>query len=226
MRCVIYARFSSDMQSEQSIDDQVRVCRALADRHGWEVVDVHADYALSGASNARPRYQQMQTDLRLGRFERVVAESLDRISRDQEHIAGFYKAARFAGVQIVTHSEGEISELHIGLKGTMSALFLKELGQKTHRGVEGVVRSGRNGGGLSFGYQVRRGLKADGTPLTGELEIDPAQGPVVQRIFESYALGQSPRAIARALNTEGIPGPRGGSWTASLLLGGAARETG
>jgi DNA invertase Pin-like site-specific DNA recombinase len=226
MRCVIYARFSSDMQSEQSIDDQVRVCRALAERNGWEVVEVYADYALSGASAARPRYQQMQADLRTGRFERVVAESLDRISRDQEHIAGFYKTARFAGVQIVTHSEGEISELHIGLKGTMSALFLKELGQKTHRGVEGVVRAGRSGGGLSFGYQVRRGFKSDGTPLTGELEIDQAQAPIVQRIFESYALGQSPKSIARALNMEGVPGPRGGSWTASLLLGGVARETG
>ena len=226
MRCVIYARFSSDMQSEQSIDDQVRVCRALAARHGWEVVEVYADYALSGASATRPRYQQMQADLRTGRFERVAAESLDRISRDQEHIAGFFKAARFAGVEIVTHSVGEISELHIGLKGTLSALFLKDLAQKTHRGVEGVVRSGRNGGGLSFGYQVRRGLRADGTALTGELEIIPEQALVIRRIFDSYAIGQSPRAIARALNTEGVSGPRGGSWTASLLLGGAARETG
>ena len=88
------------------------------------------------------------------------------------------------------------------------------------------MRSGRNGGGLSFGYQVRRGLRADGTALTGELEIIPEQALVIRRIFDSYAIGQSPRAIARALNTEGVSGPRGGSWTASLLLGGAARETG
>ena len=226
MRCVIYARYSSDMQSERSIDDQVRVCRALADRQDWQVLDIYADYALSGASATRPRYQQLQADIRSGRFEVIVSESLDRISRDQEHIAGFYKEARFSGVQIITSAEGEIGELHIGLKGTMSALFLKELGQKTHRGVEGVVRAGRSGGGLSFGYHVRRGLRADGTPLTGELEIDPDQAAVVQRVFGSYALGVSPRAIARSLNTEGQPGPRGGSWTASLLLGGVARETG
>ncbi|MBB3900491.1 recombinase family protein [Roseococcus suduntuyensis] len=73
---------------------------------------------------------------------------------------------------------------------------------------------------------MRRGLKADGTALTGELEIVPEQAAVIRRVFESYAAGVSPRAIARQLNTEGVPGPRGGSWTASLLLGGAGRETG
>ena len=59
------------------------------------------------------------------------------ISRDQEHIAAFYKQTRFAGVRVVTVAEGEITELHIGLKGTMSALFLKDLAQKTHRGLRG-----------------------------------------------------------------------------------------
>ena len=165
-------------------------------------------------------------DIRSGRFEVVLSESLDRISRDQEHIAGFYKEARFSGVQIITHAEGEISELHIGLKGTMSALFLKELGQKTHRGVEGVVLAGRSGGGLSFGYRVRRGLRANGTPVTGELEIDPDQADIIRRVFVSYARGLLPRAVARRLNTEGVRGPRGGSWTAFLRLGGVARETG
>ena len=223
---MIYARYSSDLQSEHSIDEQVRVCRALADRNGWQVTEIYADYALSGASATRPRYQQVQVDIRSGRFDVVLSESVDRISRDQEHIAGFYKQARFSGVQIITHAEGEIPELHIGLKGTMSALFLKELGQKTLRGVEGVVLAGRSGGGLSFGYRVRRGLRANGTPVTGELEIDPDQADMIRRVFASYARGLPPRAVARTLNTEGVPGSRGGSWTASLLLGGVARETG
>ncbi|WP_137176247.1 recombinase family protein [Roseomonas sp. AR75] len=78
----------------------------------------------------------------------------------------------------------------------------------------------------SYGYLVRRGLRADGTPITGETEIASEEAAVVRRVFASYAGGQSPRAIARALNAEGIPGPRDGKWTASLLLGGAARETG
>jgi len=225
-RCAIYARYSSDAQSEQSIEDQVRICRARAEREGWTVVDVYADYAISGASAARPRFQQLIADARAGRFEVIVAESLDRISRDQEHIAGFHKQVSFAGVRVVTIADGDVSELHVGLKGTMSALFLKDLAQKTHRGLEGRVRAGRSGGGLSYGYRVRRGLRPDGTPVTGELEVAPEEAAIVRRIFLAYASGQSPRSIAKMLNAEGVPGPRAGKWTASLLLGGAERETG
>jgi site-specific DNA recombinase len=226
LRCAIYARYSSDMQSESSIEDQVRVCRARAEREGWQVGDVYADYALSGASASRPRYQQMLADAQAGKLDIVMAEALDRLSRDQEHIAGFHKQMQFRRVRVVTLAEGDISELHVGLTGTMSALFLKGLSQKTHRGLEGRVRAGKSGGGLSYGYRVRRGLKPDGTPITGELEIIPEQSAVLTRVFEAYAAGQSPRAIARMLNAEGVPGPRGGKWTAGLLSGRAARGSG
>ncbi len=226
IRCAIYARYSSDNQREASIEDQVRVCQVRAAREGWEVIQVYADYAISGASAGRPQFQQLVADARAGRFQVILAESLDRLSRDLEHVAGFHKQMNFAGVRVVTLAEGDISELHIGLKGTMSALFLKDLAQKTHRGVEGVVRSGRSGGGLSYGYRILRGLRPDGTPITGELEIDEAQAALLRRIFAAYASGQSPRSIAKALNAEGVPGPRDGQWTASLLLGSVARETG
>ena len=142
MRCAIYARYSSDSQREASIEDQVRVCRARAEREGWSVAGIYADYAISGTSASRPRYQQLLADAKAGRFEVILAEALDRISRDQEHIAGFHKQASFAGVRVVTLAEGDISELHVGLKGTMSALFLKDLAQKTHRGLEGRAAPG------------------------------------------------------------------------------------
>lgn len=225
-RVAIYARYSSDAQSEQSIEDQVRVCRARAEREGWQVVDVYADYAISGASASRPRFQQLIRDARAGQFEVILAEALDRLSRDQEHIAGLFKQMSFASVRIITLAEGDISELHIGLKGTMSALFLKDLALKTHRGIEGRVRAGGSGGGLSYGYRIRRGLRPDGTPITGEMEIAAEEAAIVRRVFTAYAAGQSPRSIAKTLNAEEIPGPRGGKWTASLLLGGAGRETG
>src|SRR6202162_2947926 len=92
------------------------------------------------------------------KFDLVYAEALDRISRDQEDDAGFFKRMRFGDVTILTLAEGEISELHVGLKGTMNALFLKDLAQKTRRGLEGRVREGRSGGGLCFGYNVVRAL--------------------------------------------------------------------
>ena len=165
-------------------------------------------------------------DARTKRFDMIVAESLDRFSRDQEHIAAFYKQMTFAGVSIVTLAEGEITELHVGLKGTMSALYLKDLAQKTHRGLEGRVRAGRSAGGLCYGYRVIRQFQADGTAPTGMRAIEEAEAIVVRRIFTEYAGGLSPRTIARALNQAKVPGPRGGRWTASLILGNDARETG
>jgi site-specific DNA recombinase len=226
MRAVIYARYSSDNQREASIEDQARICRARAEREGWCIVDVYADYAISGAAAGRPRFQQLMADARTDRFDLVIAEALDRISRDQEHIAGFYKQMSFAGVRVITLAEGDISELHIGLKGTMSALFLKDLALKTHRGLEGRVRAGHSGGGLSFGFHVVRQIGADGLPTTGSMAIAPEQAAIIRRVFGAYIGGQSPRAIGKQLNAEAITGPRGGKWTASLILGNALRETG
>ena len=226
MRAVIYARYSSDNQREASIEDQSRRCRALIERESWIEIDGFADYAVSGATSQRPGFMALLDAVRAGRVDIVVAEALDRISRDQEHVAGFYKDLTFAGVRIVTLAEGEISELHIGLKGTMNALYLKDLAQKTHRGLEGRIKAGKNAGGLSFGYRVVREVTANGAVSTGDRGIDEAEAATVRRVFTLYVEGMSPRSIARTLQLEGIRGPRGGHWTASLILGNAERETG
>ena len=124
LRVAIYSRFSSDLQRAESIEDQERVCRAVAERHGWEIIQTFSDRAMSGASAFRPRYQDMLQAAQAGKFEVLIAESLDRLSRDQEDVARLYKTLNFAGVMIVTSAEGEVNELHVGLKGTMNALFL------------------------------------------------------------------------------------------------------
>ena len=98
MRCAIYARYSSDLQRAASIEDQVRVCRARADREAWPVVEVFADAAISGATLIRPGIQALMQAIRAGSIDIVLTESLDRISRDQEHIAAFYKQATFGRV--------------------------------------------------------------------------------------------------------------------------------
>ncbi|MBR0661673.1 recombinase family protein [Roseomonas oryzicola] len=226
-RCAIYARYSSENQRVASIEDQVRVCRARAEREGWQVVGAFTDHAVSGATALRPGYQALLRALRAGEVDVVLTESLDRLSRDQEHIAGFFKQARFAGARIVTLAEGEISELHVGLKGTMGALYLKDLADKTRRGLEGRVREGRSGGGVCYGYRVVRGpIGRDGEPERGLREIDAPQAAVVQRVFREFAAGQSPIAIAKRLNAEGIPGPRGGLWSDGALRGHARVGTG
>ncbi len=226
MRAVIYARYSSENQRDASIEDQVRLCRQYIDRQGWTYLHAYVDRAISGASQLRPGYQKLLEDARAGTFEVLVAEALDRLSRDQEHVAALFKQLSFAGVRIVTLAEGEINELHVGLKGTMNALFLKDLAQKTRRGLEGRVRQGRSGGGKAYGYDVVKEYDAEGNPVPGGRRINQAEAVVVRRIFEAFAAGHSPRAIARQLNNDNIPGPGGRPWSDTTIRGHATRRTG
>jgi hypothetical protein len=119
MRVALYARYSTDNQRDASIADQFRVCRVFAEKQGWHVVQEYSDHAVSGASLLRTGVQTLIADALAGRFQLVLAETMDRLSRDQEDIAGLYKRMAYADVKIVTLSEGEVTHLHVGLKGTM-----------------------------------------------------------------------------------------------------------
>jgi DNA invertase Pin-like site-specific DNA recombinase len=154
IRVALYARYSTDLQRDSSIEDQLRLCREYADRQAWTVGEDYADRAISGASLLRPGLQRLISDASRGRFDIVLAEAMNRLSRDQEDIASLFKRLTFAGVRIVTIAEGEISEMHIGLKGTMNALFLKDLAQKTHRGLRGRIEAGKSRGGNSYGVAL------------------------------------------------------------------------
>ena len=106
MRVCIYARYSSDLERGASVDDQILVCKERIAREHWALTATYADRGMSGANHLRPGYQQLLADVRNGEFDIVVAEALDRISRDQEHVASFYKQMMFAGVRVVTLAEG------------------------------------------------------------------------------------------------------------------------
>jgi site-specific DNA recombinase len=225
-KAVIYARYSSDMQSQASIEDQIRLAELRSQKEGWQILNRYTDHAMSGASMMRPGIQMLMQDAVAGKFDIVVAEALDRLSRDQEDIAAIYKRLQFAGVKLITLSEGEVNNLHIGLKGTMNALFLKDLADKTRRGMGGRVEKGKSGGGLCYGYDVLRQFDAYGEPIRGERQINPKEAEVVQRIFQDYLDGKSPRNIAHALNREGVRGPEGGQWGPSTIFGNRERGTG
>ncbi|KAB2792292.1 recombinase family protein [Brucella anthropi] len=227
MKVAIYARYSSDNQREASIADQFRMCRLRAEKEGWTVVEEYSDHAISGSSMIqRPGIQALIVDSTRGRFDMILAEALDRISRDQEDIAGIYKRMRYADVKMFTLSEGEISELHVGLKGTMNALFLKDLADKTRRGQRGRVEAGKSGGGNSYGYDVVKKFDANGEPIRGDRTINEAQAAVVRRIFRDYAAGKSAKTIAFALNRDHIPAPSGGDWGFSTINGNPKRGNG
>src|SRR5215831_165666 len=226
MRAAIYARYSSDLQRDASIEDQIRLCQERIARDGWTLIATYTDRARSGANQLRPGYQQLLEEARRGQFDIVVAEALDRLSRDQEHIAALFKQLTFAGVRIFTLAEGDISELHVGLKGTMNALFLKDLGAKTRRGLRGRVEAGRSAGGNAYGYDVAAEYDARGDRVRGSRTIDQAEAGIIRRIIVAFAAGQGPRKIARTLNAEGVPGPGGRPWGDTTIRGHASRRTG
>jgi DNA invertase Pin-like site-specific DNA recombinase len=94
----------------------------------------------------------------------------------------------------------------------MNALFLKDLADKTRRGMRGRVEAGKAGGGLCYGYDVVKRNDACGEPVRGERRINEAEAEIVRRIFREFAAGRSPRSIAVSLNQDAVPGPFGRAW--------------
>ena len=222
MRAAIYARFSSDLQDARSITDQVSLARKYADTRCFKTMGVYEDAAISGASVInRPGLQRLLTDAAAGKIQVLVTESLDRLSRSQADIAALYERLSFMGVRIETLADGHVSEIHVGLKGTMAALFLKDLAQKTRRGQMGRVKAGRIPGGRSYGYDVIPSVDDRGRRVINAREAD-----IVRRIYADYVGGTGTMAIVRALNREGEPGPSGGAWNLSALVGSQQRRNG
>jgi site-specific DNA recombinase len=219
-RAAIYARFSTDLQSDRSIDDQVALCRAYAESRGWRVAAIFSDRARSGASLfGRAGLARLVEAAAAGGFAVVVAESADRLSRDIADLAGLHKQLDFRGIAIDCVNGGRLDTLSVGLHGLVGQMQREEGARKVRRGMAGVAREGRHAGGRPYGYRP-----VPGRP--GELAVVAAEAAVVRRIFERYVAGEPPRAIASALNAEGVPPPRGGAWNASTINGNLARGHG
>lgn len=222
MRAAIYARFSSDLQDARSITDQVTLARHYASSRGLSIAGIYEDAAISGASVLnRPGLQRLLKDAEARQIDVVVTESLDRLSRSQADIAALYERLSFLGLRIETLADGHVSEIHVGLKGTMAALFLKYLAQKTRRGQVGRVKAGRIPGGRSYGYDVVPSGDDRGRRIINEREA-----AIVRRIYGEYVAGKGALAIVKDLNREREPGPTGGAWNASSLVGSPKRRNG
>lgn len=219
-RAAIYARFSSEKQNDRSCRDQIDLCRAWAERDGMIVVAEYSDEAVSGASTVnRLGLGRLMRDAREKAFDVVLCEALDRLSRDQADLATIRKSLNFLEIGISTVADGEVGAIHIGLKGLMGELFLADLAQKTRRGQRARVQQGSIGGGNSYGYAPVPGKR-------GAVTIVEDQAVTIRRIFSEYAAGETPREIVAGLNREGIPGPRGGQWSASAINGSRERANG
>lgn len=219
-RAAIYARFSSDLQSESSIDDQLALCRAYAEREGLTVIDAFADRAMSGATTVgRAGLEALIAGAKAGRYRIVVVEELDRLSRDMGDLSNIWKVLRHAGCEIVAVHEGKADQIRIGVRGLVGALYLTDLANKTRRGLAGKLRAGQRAGGLPYGYRPIAGRP-------GEHEIYESEAAIVRRIFGAYAEGSLPREIAAGLNSDNVPPPRGVAWCASSIGVNAKRGAG
>ncbi|TNC16502.1 recombinase family protein [Methylobacterium terricola] len=220
-RAAIYARFSTDLQNERSVEDQVAICRAYAQREGFAVVATYCDRAKSGASIlGRDGLISLMAQAREHAFDAVIVEHSDRLARSMRDTGDLFDRFTFLGIELRSvHSGGKLDATMAGLFGLVGQMQREEGAKKVRRGMAGVIRSGRHAGGRAYGYRPVPGQR-------GELAIDEAEAAIVRRVLTEYANGRQPRDIASDLNREGVPPPRGRHWNASTINGNSARGTG
>ena len=219
-KAVIYARFSTDLQNERSIEDQITLCRDYASRQGINVTRVYEDKARSGGSiMGRDGLLQLLDQAKERPFDIVIVEALDRLSRDMEDLAGIHKRLSFLGIEIRALHEGVVNTVLVGLRGLVGQLYREDNAHKVRRGLAGRVGQGLNAGGKAYGYIPAAGEK-------GKRVIVEAEARIVKRIFEEYVEGRTPREIAHDLNNENVLPPRGRLWNASTINGNLQRGTG
>jgi site-specific DNA recombinase len=210
-RAVIYARFSTDLQNERSIGDQVTLSRNYASREDMNVVEVYEDRARSGGSiMGRDGLLQLLDQAREGLFDNVIVEALDRLSRDMEDLAGIHKRLSFLGIEIRAVHEGVVNTVLVGLRGLVGQLYREDNVHKARRGQAGRVAQGRSAGGLTYGYAPVPGD-------TGKHIVVQAEAEIVRRLFEEYVAGRTPRDIVHELNKQGVSPPRGRALNASTV---------
>ena len=206
MNAVIYARYSSDSQREESIEGQLRECREYAERNNMTIVGTYIDRALSAKTADRPEFQHMIKDSAKELFEIVLVWKLDRFSRDRYDSAHYKHILKKNGVKVISAKE-HISEgpegiiLEAMLEG-YAEFYSAELSEKIHRGQkENALKGKNNGGGVPLGYLLDK--KAQ------KLAIDPTTAPLVVEVFEKYADGKSVRSIVEDLNVRGLRTKKG-----------------
>jgi DNA invertase Pin-like site-specific DNA recombinase len=224
---VIYARYSTDRQRETSIEDQARVCRTRAETLQLQIVAVHADDGISGSTPVASRRggKALLADVLAGRFQVLLLEGLDRLSRDQVEQETIIRRLEHRGIRIVGCSDGYDSaaagrKLHRGMRGLINEIYLDDLRDKVHRGLAGQVERGFHAGGISFGY------RSVGDERGHRLEIDPEAAEWVRWIFSRYTEGWSCQRLAAELNKQHVRSPRGTTWAVSALYGSPAKGSG
>ena len=205
MKVVIYARYSSDNQREESIEGQVRECRGYSERNGMEIVEIYTDRAVSAKTDQRPDFQRMIADSAYRNFDAILVWKLDRFARNRYDSAMYKNQLKKNRVKVISATE-QISEDATGilleslLEG-FAEYYSAELSEKTKRGMkENALKGKWNGGHVPIGYYVNE---------EHQLFVDPYTAPLVKEIFQMSYDGMSMKEIYRNLKDRNIRRPNG-----------------
>lgn len=210
---VIYARYSSDRQREESIEGQVRVCREYAEQNGLTVTDIYVDRAISGRTDARPDFQRMIADAKKNLFGNLIVYKTDRFARNKYDAVIYKSQLKKQGIKI--HYAAEfIPDTPEGvlLESVMEGyaeFYSLELSQKIKRGIEENVRKGKTiGGPPVLGFKTNE---------EGFYEVDETTKPLVEYIFREYARGTTVADICKYLNDMGYRTSKGKQFSQSTI---------
>ena len=209
MTAVIYARYSSDNQREESIEGQIRECTAYAEKNGITVVKHYIDRALSAKTDNRPDFQQMIKDSEKRLFDIVLVWKLDRFARNRYDSAHYEYQLERNHVKLVSATE-PISDSPAGIMVKsmltgMAEYYSAELSEKVVRGMtENVLKGKYNGGTIPIGFKV------DGEKF---FQIDPLKAPFVVEAFQRYNDGATMKELMNWLNDSGVTTNRNQKFT-------------
>lgn len=210
---VIYARFSSHSQTEQSIEGQLAVCYDFAERNGYTVIGEYIDRAISGRTDDRPDFQRMMEDSAKRQFEVVLVYQLDRFSRNRYDSAVNKQKLKKNGVRVLSARENITDDasgilMESVLEG-MAEYYSAELAQKIKRGMDiNASKCLCTGGGVALGYMVDENK---------HFQINPDTAPIVVKIFEMYASGMTVAQITAHLNELKIKTSQGHAFNKNSL---------
>lgn len=202
---VIYARYSSSGQREESIEGQLRECHEFAKKNGLTIVGEYVDKALTGRTDKRPDFQRMLRDSERGVFKAVVCWKMDRFARSRYDSAMYKYRLKKNGVRIF-YAKESIPE---GPEGIILESVMEGYAEYYSENLSQNVKRGYYDSALELKTLGRKVLGLRTGP-DGRYEQDPATAPIVRRIFEEYAAGESAKDIYARLNEEGHRTSRGG----------------
>ncbi len=200
MKAVIYARYSSENQREESIEGQIRECMDFANRSGLTVVENYIDRAFSAKTSNRPDFQRMIKDSNKHCFDTVIVWKLDRFSRNRFDSAHYKRILKKNGVRVISATEAiSAGSEGILLESVLEGLaeyYSAELAEKVIRGqTENALKAKVNGGQNAFGYYIDENK---------HLQIDETLAPIVVEVFLMYADGKMIKDIVKHLNDKGV----------------------